>query len=199
MTTTHRVRKGDLLAELDKEPCPRGGLSQKQAAVDTAQADLQAATASACAIEAEAAGRRWDLQRAVQDVDNQVALLHARIASLAKSRAALTLAQVEFDRAKQLVGRDDVSREVCDQRQAALTTAGARPDPGPGRGLSGSRLAFGLPAQPDIGGDLGQVPSDLDETFSSVLQAQAALIQSAAQLGVALVRAGSESDARSVL
>ena len=32
--------------------------------------------------------------------------------------------------------------------------------------------------------DLGQVPPDLNQTFSSVLQAQAALIQSAAQLGV---------------
>jgi membrane fusion protein, multidrug efflux system len=32
--------------------------------------------------------------------------------------------------------------------------------------------------------DLGQVPPDLDQTFSSVLQAQAALIESAAQLGV---------------
>ena len=43
---------------------------------------------------------------------------------------------------------------------------------------------MGLPAQPDKGGDLGQVPPDLDETFSSVLEAQAELIQSAAQLGV---------------
>ena len=46
------------------------------------------------------------------------------------------------------------------------------------------RVSLGLPSQPDGGGDLGQVPPNLDETFSSVLQAQAALIQSAAQLGV---------------
>jgi membrane fusion protein (multidrug efflux system) len=75
-----------------------------------------------------------------------------------------------------------VPREVLDQRQAQLTTAGAQ--------LAQSlaevrqiRVSLGLPAQPD-GDDLGQVPTDLDETFSSVLQAQAALIQSAAQLGV---------------
>jgi membrane fusion protein (multidrug efflux system) len=42
---------------------------------------------------------------------------------------------------------------------------------------------LGLPAQPDDG-DLGQVPPDLDQTFSAVLQAQAELIQSAAELGV---------------
>jgi membrane fusion protein, multidrug efflux system len=43
---------------------------------------------------------------------------------------------------------------------------------------------LGLTAQPDNGEDLGHVPPDLDETFSSILQAQADLIQSAAELGV---------------
>jgi membrane fusion protein (multidrug efflux system) len=178
----NRVRKGDLLAGLDKEPF-QVAVSEKQAAVDTAKADLQAAIAAARAIEAEAMGRRWDLQHAVENVDNQVALLHARVATINKSKAALTLAQVEFDRAKQLVARDDVSREVYDRRQAALTTAGAELTQTLAE-VYQIRVSLGLPAQPDGGGDLGQVPPDLDETFSSVLQAQAALIQSAAQLGV---------------
>jgi membrane fusion protein (multidrug efflux system) len=47
-----------------------------------------------------------------------------------------------------------------------------------------ARASLGLPAQPSSGEDLGQVPPDIDETFSSVLEAQADLIQSAAQLGV---------------
>ena len=177
----NRVHKGDLLAELDKEPY-QVAVSAKLAAVDTAKADLMAATAAARAIEAQARARRWNLQQAVQNVDNQVALLHARVAAVDKSKAALTLAQVEFDRARQLVGRGDVSREVYDQRQAVLTTAGAQ--------LTQSladvyqiRASLGLPAQPQ-GGDLGHVPPDLDETFSSVLQAQADLIESAAQLGI---------------
>ena len=41
-----------------------------------------------------------------------------------------------------------------------------------------------MPAQPEKGGDLAEVPPDLDQTFSSVLQAQSDLIQSAAELGV---------------
>src|SRR5271165_6843053 len=178
----NRVHKGDLLAELDKEPY-RVAVSEKQAAVDTAKADLQAAIAAVRAIEAQARSRRWNLQHAVQDVDDQVALLHARVAAVDKSKAALVLAQVEFDRARQLVARADVPREVYDQRQAELTTAGA--------GLAETlaevyqiRASLGLPPQPDGGGDLGHVPPDLDETFSSVLEAQAELIQSAAQLGV---------------
>jgi len=178
----NRVRKGDLLAELDKEPY-RVAVSEKQAAVDTAQADLQAAFSAARAIEAQARSRRWDLQRAVQGVDSQVALLHERVAAVEKSKAALALAQLEFDRARQLVARADVPREEYDRRQAELTTASAE--------LAQSladvhqiRASLGLPAQPDGGGDLGQVPPDLDETFSAVLQAQAELIQSAAQLGL---------------
>jgi membrane fusion protein, multidrug efflux system len=178
----NRVHKGDLLVELDKEPY-LVAVSEKRAAVDTAKADLQAAIAATRAIEAEARSRRWNLQRAVQDVDNQVALLHARVAAADKSKAALALAQVEFDMARQLFARGDVSREVYDQRQAELATARA--------GLAQTlaevhqiRVSLGLPAQPDGGGDLGQVPPDLDETFASVLEAQAELIQSAAQLGV---------------
>jgi membrane fusion protein, multidrug efflux system len=178
----NRVRKGDLIAELDKEPF-RIAVSEKQAAVDTASADLQAANAAVRAIEAEAMSRRWDLQHAVENVDNQVALLHARVADIDKAKAALVLAQLDFDRAKQLVTRDDVPRSVYDQRQAQLSTATAELTQAQAQ-VYQIRVSLGLPAQPDGGGDLGQVPRDLDETFSSVLEAQAALIQSAAQLGV---------------
>jgi membrane fusion protein, multidrug efflux system len=178
----NRVHKGDLLVELDKEPY-EVAVSEKKAAVDTANADLRGAIASVRGIEAQARSRRWNLQRAVQDVDNQIALLHARVAALEKSKAALVLAQVEFDRAKQLVVKQDVPREVYDQRQAELTTAGA----GVTEALAEIyqvRVSLGLPAEPENGGDLGQVPPDLDETFSAVLEAQAELIQSAALLGV---------------
>ncbi len=178
----NRVHKGDLLAELDKEPY-RVAVSEKQAAVDTAKAELVAATAAARAIEAQAMSERWILQRAVEGVDSQVALLQARVAAINKSKAALVLAQLQFDRARQLVPRGDTPQQVLDERQAELTTAGAE--------LTESlaevyqiRVSLGLPAQPEGDGDLGQVPADLDETFSSVLEAQAALIQSAAQLGV---------------
>ena len=46
------------------------------------------------------------------------------------------------------------------------------------------RVSLGLQAQPEDSADLDQVPPDLDQTFSSVLQAQAELIQTAAELGV---------------
>jgi membrane fusion protein, multidrug efflux system len=178
----YRVQKGELLAEIDKEPY-RIAVSQKKAVVDTAEADLQAAKAEARSIEAEARSRRWKLQRTVEDLDNQIALLHARVAALDKDRAVLTLAQLDFNRAKQLLGTPAESRQQYDQAQKTLSTADSQVNEDLA-GVYQARASLGLPAQPPSGEDLGQVPSDLDETFSSVLSAQADLIQSAAQLGI---------------
>jgi membrane fusion protein, multidrug efflux system len=178
----NRVHKGDLLVELDKEPF-RDAVAVKKAAVDTAQADLQAARATVHGIEAQAMSRRWQLQQAIENVENQIALLHARVAALKKAKATLTLAKQEFDRTAQLVVSDTASRELYDQRQASLTIAQA----GIVQALADVnqiRVSLGLEAQPEDGAGLDQVPPDLDQTFSLVLQAQAELIQSAAELGV---------------
>jgi membrane fusion protein (multidrug efflux system) len=177
----NRVHKGDLLVELDEEPF-QDAVAVKRAAVDTAKADLREATAVVRGIEAEARSRRWKLQHAIEDVDNQVALLRARIAGLDKSKAELKLAELEFGRSRQLETSPSFNREVYDQRQAALLTARAAVTQAVAD-VYQIRVSLGLPAQPE-GEDLGQVPPNLDQTFSSVLQAQADLIQSAAQLGV---------------
>jgi membrane fusion protein (multidrug efflux system) len=121
------------------------------------------------------------LQHAFEAVDNQVALLRSRIAGVDKSKAELALAQVDFDRAAKLVVTSDTPRSEYDRRQAALLAARADVTAALAD-VHQIRASLGLP-QPD-GGDLGQVPADIDQTFSSVLQAQADLIQSAAQLGV---------------
>ena len=178
----NRVQKGDLLAELDKEP-HQTAVAVKQAAVDIAKADLRVATSTVHSIEAEARSQRWKLQQAMEDVENRIALLHARVAALDKSKAALTLAQLEFERAQQLLPTSATTRAEFDRRQAALSIARA----GVTQALSDVyqiRVSLGLTAQPEKGGDFGQVPPDLDQTFSSVLQAQADLIKSAAKLGV---------------
>ena len=179
----NHVHKGDLLAQIDKEPFEIA-VSQKKAAVDTANTDLQAAIASARGNEAQAMSRRWKLQSAVEDLENQIALLHDRVAALDKAKATLALAQVNFDRAKQLLGTPAESRQQYDQRQEEFSTASAQATQVLAA-VHQVRASLGLPPEPKQGGDLGQVPPDLDQTFSSVLQAQADLIESAAQLGVA--------------
>ena len=178
----NRVQKGGLLVELDKEPYWIA-VAEKQAAVDIAKADLRLASSLARSLEAEARSQRWKLQQAMEDVENRVALLHARVAALDKSKATLTLAQIEFERARQLLPTSATTREEFDRRQATLSIAHA----GVTQALSDVyqiRVSLGLAAQPETGGDLGQVPPDLGQTYSSVLQAQADLIHSAAQLGV---------------
>jgi membrane fusion protein (multidrug efflux system) len=177
----NRVHKGDLLVELDKEPFQLA-VAVKKSAVNSAQADLLAAAATVRGIEAQARSRYWELQRAMEDVDNQVALLRARVAAVDKSKANLALAQVEFERAAKLVVSNDIPRSEYDRRQAVLLAARADVTVALAD-VHQIRASLGLPAVPE-GGDLGQVPLDLDQTFSSVLQAQAALIQSAAELGV---------------
>jgi len=177
----YRVHKGDLLLQLDKEPF-QVAVAVKKAAVDTAMADLQLARAKVRGIEAEAMSRRRALQHAMEDVDNQVALLRAKVAGVDKSKAELALAQVDFDRAAKLVASNDTPRSEYDRRQAILLAAradvvAALAD------VRQIRASLGLPPAP-AEADLGQVPPDISQTFSSVLQAQAGLIQSAAQLGV---------------
>jgi len=104
-----RVKKGEVLVEIEDD--------DYRARVAQAEADLQAAKAEARGIEAEARSRRWKLQRVVEDLDNQIALLHARVATLDKSKAVLTLAQIDFSRAKQLLGSPAESRKEYDQAQ----------------------------------------------------------------------------------
>jgi membrane fusion protein (multidrug efflux system) len=178
----NRVHKGDLLVELDKEPF-RDAVAVKKAAVDTAQADLRAAQATARGIEAQAVSHRWQLQLAVENVENQIGVLHARVAALKKAKATVILAQQEFDRTSKLVVSETASRELYDQRQAALLIAQA----GVVQAVADAnqiRVSLGLQSEPEDSAAIDQVPPDLDQTFSSVLQAQAELIQSAAELGV---------------
>jgi len=178
----NRVKKGDLVVELDKEPY-RVDVNIKQAAVDSAQADYVATEASIRGLVAQTRSLRFKLLHAIESVDNQIALLRANVAALEKSRATLTLAQAEFDRYKKLLETKVASREEFDQRQQNLDVAKAEFNQATENVIQ-SRVNLGLPAKPQSGNDLAQVPPDLDQTFSSVRQALSELLQSAAQLSV---------------
>jgi membrane fusion protein, multidrug efflux system len=177
----NRVRRGDVIVQLDKQPY-QDAVAVKKAAVAVAQADLVAATAGVRGLEAQAWSLRWKLQFAMEDVQNREAQLHARIAALEKSKATLKLAQTDFARAEQLLPSSSITKQEYDRRQAALSVAQADVTQSLAD-IYQIRVSLGLPAQP-ANGDLDEVPPDLDQTFSSVREAQAALIQVAAQLGV---------------
>jgi membrane fusion protein (multidrug efflux system) len=176
------VHKGDLLVGLDKEPY-QVQVEEKQAALAVAQADLGAAKARARGIVATARAKRWNLQHAMDEVHNQVALLVAKVAELKAKKAVLVRAQSDFDRARNLLAARAASQQDYDQRQAELAVAEAQVKEAL-ENIYQIRATLGLPEIPQNGGDLAQVPPDLDQTSPSVLQAQADLIQSAAQLGI---------------
>jgi membrane fusion protein (multidrug efflux system) len=178
----NRVRKGDLLVELDKEPY-QVQLNIAQAAVDAAQANLVATIAQVRAQEAQARSTRFNLEHAVEDVDNQVALLQSRVATLASQQATLNKSRDDYQRGLPLVSSGAISSEEIDRRKEAVEVAQAQVDEAM-QGVNQVRVSLGL--APKAGGDsnLSEVPPDLDQTFSTVREAQYTLYQAAAQLGV---------------
>ena len=111
-----RVSKGDLLVQLDREPY-QVQVDLKKAAVVNAEVDVEAARAQVRGILAQARSQRWKLQRAIEDVDDKVAQLKARVAALRSKEATRDRAKVDFARAQQLFNRGAIAREEFDQRR----------------------------------------------------------------------------------
>jgi hypothetical protein len=84
----YRVKKGDLLVELDPEPY-RVQVAIKKAAVEAAEADLVAAQAHVRGQVAQAWANRFKLEHSIEDVDNQIANLRAGVATLNSRKAVL--------------------------------------------------------------------------------------------------------------
>ena len=96
-------------------------------------------------IEAEAMSRRRALEHAMEGVDDQVAVLRARVADVDKNKAQLTLAQLDFDRAAKLVVTNDIPRSEYDRQQPSHCGARERCR-GAGRCPS-IRASLGLPPE----------------------------------------------------
>ena len=166
----NRVHNGNVLLELDRTPY-QVQVDIAEAAVAAAKADLVAATAATRGAVGKARSLRFNLQHAIEQVDNQVALLRANVATLDSQKAILVLAQETFDRDAKLVTSHAVAEETFDQARSALGVAKAQVKQAL-EGVYQTRVTLGLPAVPPEGKDLTYVPADLDETFSSVRQAQ---------------------------
>jgi membrane fusion protein (multidrug efflux system) len=178
----NRVRKGDVLVRLDKEPY-QVQLSIAQAAVDAARADLVAAQAQVRGLAGEARSLRFNLQKAMEGVDNRVAQLHSKVAVLDSRRATLARAQADFDREAPLLEGGVVSKQQYDAYAEKLRVARAQVEEAE-QGVYQVRVSLGLPRTPAAGEDLASVPAQLEQKFSAVKEAQGKLIQVASQLGV---------------
>jgi membrane fusion protein (multidrug efflux system) len=177
----NRVTKGDLLVRIDPEPF-QVQVNLKRAAVEVAVGDLAAAESQGRGLEALARSQRWKIQTAAEQVNNRIALLKARVATLRTKEATLDRARADLERARMLLPSGAQSREEFDLHQQDLRVAEAallqaREE------VYQVRVSLGLPALPDKGKDLADVPADLEETYSEVRTALAQLLQTSAQLG----------------
>src|SRR5258707_10251098 len=121
----NRVKKGDVLVRLDPEPF-QVQVAINQPAVDTAQANVVVADATVRSQLGQTRGLRFKLQHAIEDVDNQIALIRARVATWEQSKATQVLAEQEFERAKKLIAGKVTSKEEFDKSREQLDTAVAR-------------------------------------------------------------------------
>ena len=178
----NRVHKGDVLVALDREPYEvRVGIAQ--AAVNAAQANFDATLATTRGLAGEARSLRFTLERASENVDDQVALLHAKVAVLQSKKATLERTEVDYKRAEALLKSDFASRQQFDNATEEKRVAQAEVERAQ-QEVYQVRVSLGLPPQPAPGQDLAAVPSDLQQTYSAVKEAQAKLMQVAARLGV---------------
>jgi membrane fusion protein (multidrug efflux system) len=183
-----RVKKGDVLLELDKEPYQLQ-VQSKKAAVEVAATNLLAAQAQVRGQVAQAQANRYKLELAIEDVTNQIANLRARVASLNSKKATLRLAQANLTRAEQLAPAGGISKEELEQRRQTAAVAQADVEQALQQ-VSASRASLGLPMQPAAGRDPADVPPDLDRNASAVRAALADLAGSMARLGQPLPRGG---------
>jgi membrane fusion protein (multidrug efflux system) len=177
----YRVKKGEVLVQLDKEPY-QVQVAIKKAAVEVAKTDLAAAQAQVRGQVAQARANRFKLEHAVEDVNNQIANLRANVATLNSRQATLDLAKANLKRGEELAPSGGVSKEELDQRRQNVKVDEAARDQAL-QTVYAIRVGLGLPERPPKGHDLGEVPDDLDQNFSSVREALGTLLQSAAQFG----------------
>jgi membrane fusion protein (multidrug efflux system) len=176
----NRVHRGDILVQLDKEPF-EVQLKIAQAAVDAANADMVSARAQARGLVGQTRSLRFALDHAKEEVTNQLALLGAKVAAWHSAQAELTKATADLKRAKPLTASGALAQEEIDLRTEARDVAEAKVKQAL-QDVYQVRVALGLEMNPGEN-KLAEGKPDLEETYSSVRQAQAAVIESASRLG----------------
>lgn len=176
------VHKGDPLVDLDPEPF-QVQVNLAAAALTTAQADLVAARATVRGNEGLTRSLRFGLKHAIEDVEDKIATLKLRNATLQAKKASLNKAQADYNRNRRLADTKTITQQEMSAYTEAWLVAQAEVQEAL-QAVYQTRVSLGLPSAPQSGNDLTQVPPDLNQTYSAVREAQAKLMQAAAALGV---------------
>jgi membrane fusion protein (multidrug efflux system) len=177
----YRVKKGDVLVRLDREPY-QVQVAIKKAAVEVAQANLTAAQAEASGDVAQTRSNVFKMQHSIEDVKNQIANLAAAVATLNARKADLELAQANLKRGQQELPSNAISKQDVDVLNRSVKASQAGVEQALAQ-IYAIRAGLGLAERPPEGRPLTDVPTDLDQNFSRVRQALADTLQSAALLG----------------
>jgi membrane fusion protein (multidrug efflux system) len=178
-----RVSAGQVLVELDPVPY-QVQVNIKKAALEAAEADRRATESEVWGTLAQLRSQRWKLQTTMEQVDNQLALLRARVAALRSAEATREKTEADLTRARDSYTKGVSSKQDLDAAVASKRVADAQVNQAV-QEVHEVRVSLGLPPQPPDG-KLDGHPDDLRQTFSSVRQAVADLIRIAAQVGYPL-------------
>jgi membrane fusion protein (multidrug efflux system) len=178
----NRVRKGDLLVQLDKEPY-QVKVDIAQAALSLAQADIVTAQAKVRSLESLARSQRFDLATAEHNLNNEVADLHSKVDALQAANATLVKTRADYGRQQQLYQQQVISKQEFDAFQEAFSVAQAQQEKAQ-HDVGAARAELGLAATSKNGDELSGIPANLDQSYSAVKVAQARLMQTASELGI---------------
>lgn len=173
-----RVKRGDVLVQLDKEPY-QVQVAIKEAIVETAERDLTASRAQVRGLASQARSNRFRLQHAMEDVQQQLAVLRSNVAQLKVEQANLDLAERDFVRAEALLEKRAIGKQDFDKYVAGLEVARNRVNSAE-QTIQQTRAGLGLPIDRE---KPLEVPADLTQTFSAVREALGAMYNSVTQLG----------------
>ncbi len=173
-----RVKKGDLLVQLDPEPY-RVQVAISQSQVKAAQTDINVTRADVEKTVALFKSSWFLLVHSMENVEKQLAMLRSNVALVDKENATRVLAQKDLVRIRELVERGAATAEDLDVAVAKLNEAESNVTSAK-EVVQENRTDLGLPVNIEKPLD---VPPDLAENYSLVREAQANLLQQLASVG----------------
>lgn len=178
------VRRGDLLARLDKQP-HQAQVELRRAELSLAEAGIEQARARARSLEASGRAARFTLVDTIDRVNASIETLRSNVAQLDQSRALLLTAQEQFTEIARIEPMQAASKLELELKRNALAQAQAAVRVAEDA-IRQTRISLGLGAEPAAGKGGEVVPPDLAQRHPSVRAAMADLTQRLAELGVPL-------------
>lgn len=173
-----RVKKGDLLLQLDPEPY-KVEVEISQSQVNSAITDINVTRADVEKSVAQFKSAWFQLVHSMENVEKQLAMLRSNVALVDKEIATRVLAQKDLARIKEIVKSGAATPEELDLAVAKLNEAESNVTSAK-EVVQENRTDLGLPV--NIEHPL-EVPVNLAETYSLVREAQANLLQQLSAVG----------------